>query len=248
MRIKQPAKKIILLISGLALAAGAVAAGSLAFFTDRGSIANTFMVGDVSLDLDEAAVDEEGELVLDDNGEPADRVKSNEYHLLPGKTYVKDPTLTVKAESEEAYLRIMVTVNCMEALDKIFAADKMKDVKLEDIFGGYDPETWLYAGATRDAEADTITYEFRYKEAVEGDREEDIVLPPLFETMTVPEAITMAQLETLEDFEISLEGHGIQTASFKDDEETGLSAEDQAWQSFTEQLGTDKEETGSQAE
>lgn len=67
------------------------------------TVTNTFTVGKVSITLDEAKVTDAG--VVD---ETAGRVKSNEYKLMPGHAYVKDPTIHVDLNSEECYLFVKV--------------------------------------------------------------------------------------------------------------------------------------------
>ena len=61
--------------------------GTLAYLTSQDEVVNTFTVGKVNITLDEAAVNADGTEIAG-----ADRVKENNYHLIPGQTYVKDPT------------------------------------------------------------------------------------------------------------------------------------------------------------
>ena len=72
---------------------------TMAFLTDTDSVKNTFTFGQVGISLDEAKVDTSGVEV-----EGADRVKANEYHLIPGHNYVKDPTIHVDGDSENCLL------------------------------------------------------------------------------------------------------------------------------------------------
>lgn len=219
-------KRSLLVLCSLLLLAAVSAMGTLAYLTDTDHAVNTFTVGQVDITLDEAAVDKNGELILDEEGNPVERVKGNEYHLIPGQTYIKDPTVTVKADSEESYIRMKVTINCLAELDTIFAPE---GADLTAVFGGYDPEIWIYAGEVRDADANTITYEFRYKEVVEGG-EEDVVLEPLFVTFTLPGEITGEELKTIQDLTITVYGHAIQAAGFTE--------EDTAWAAFDKQVAT----------
>lgn len=227
-------KKAILMILCVALAATVSVLGTFAYLTDRDSVVNTFTVGNIAIDLYESAVDKNGQLVLDDDGNPVDPVKGNEYHLIPGQTYIKDPTITVKAGSEEAYIRMLVTVNCLKELDAVFASE---GADLTAIFGGYDPATWIYAGEVRNETDNTIAYEFRYKETVAGGKD-DIQLEALFENFTVPGFITGEELKTVQELTITVTGHAIQTAGFCENPETGETAEDVAWKAFAEQMGT----------
>ena len=70
-----------------------------AFLTSQDQVTNTFTVGNVKIALDEAKVDEYGQATPD-----VPRVQANEYKLIPGRTYTKDPTVHVDANSEDCWL------------------------------------------------------------------------------------------------------------------------------------------------
>ena len=77
--------------------------GTYAYLTSTpGTVSNTFTIGNIEITLDEAKVDEYGALDGDT------RVAENSYKLIPGHTYVKDPTITVKADSEACWLFVKV--------------------------------------------------------------------------------------------------------------------------------------------
>lgn len=65
---------------------------------------NTFTVGKVRITLDEAAVDIYGSEIPTAQA----RVQSNEYRLIPGHAYTKDPILHFLGGSEASYLFIRV--------------------------------------------------------------------------------------------------------------------------------------------
>ena len=101
-------KKKLLTVVGLVLCAVLLVAGSIfgtfAYLTSKtGPVTNTFTVGNVKITLDEAKVDEYGVAVT-----PASRVDANEYKLIPGHTYVKDPTIYVDANSEDCWVFVKV--------------------------------------------------------------------------------------------------------------------------------------------
>ena len=220
-------KKVLLITTSMILVAVISVMGTLAWLTDRDTAINTFTVGKVDILLDEADVDENGEPILDDEGNPVERVKENEYHLLPGQTYVKDPTVTVQAESEPAYIRMILTVHSASTVQAILNKYELGDFSA--LIGGWDEETWLYHGFTEDTEANTISFEFRYKETVGADADA-VVLPALFETLIVPGQVSSEELQDLYNggFKMVIEGHAIQSA--------GLADEDAAWAAFDEQI------------
>ena len=95
-------KNVFLTILCIILVAAVSVLGTLAYLTDADSAVNTFTIGKVDITLDEADVDEYG--VID--GE--DRVQENEYKLIPGRTYVKDPTVRVNPNSESCWLFVKI--------------------------------------------------------------------------------------------------------------------------------------------
>ncbi len=109
--MKNKGKVLALMLSAAALVAASVF-GTMAYLTDEEAVTNTFTVGQVGLKLDEADVNPDGTYVKDKNT----RVQENEYHLLPGYTYIKDPTIHVSEESEECYLFVKVE-NGIEAIE-----------------------------------------------------------------------------------------------------------------------------------
>ncbi len=158
----------------------------------------------------------------------ADRDQKNAYKLIPGKTYTKDPTVTVKAGSEECYVRMVAKMNCYGVLSTI--TQKTGVDLLKEFVGEIDAVWQLQGNGT--VVGDEITYEFRYV----GNPEKvsaatgDVVLPPLFKTITTPGYFTGAHLSSLgQMFKIDVEGHAIQTESFAD--------ANAAWAAFAGQYG-----------
>ena len=76
---------------------------TMAYLTSQDSVNNTFTVGKVEITLDEAQVNDYGVPT-----DPAARVKANTYKLIPGRTYTKDPTVHVAADSENCWLFVKV--------------------------------------------------------------------------------------------------------------------------------------------
>lgn len=207
-------KSLVLALCAILLVVGTVL-GTVAYLQDTASVVNTFTVGNVHLKLDEAVVDEKGEPT-------GGRTETgNAYHLIPGETYTKDPTVTVLKGSEESYVRMMLTLNCASELDAIFAPN---GAVLTEIFKGYDATKWEYVDVTRGND-NTITYEFRYFKTVKPQKDTDLVLDALFDTVTVPNTMTGEQLATIADLKITVEAHAIQAIGFAN--------ADDAWTAFS---------------
>lgn len=255
MKAKTKTKALLMSLCAVLLVAASVL-GTMAYLTDSKDVKNTFTVGNVAIKLDEAKVDENGTQVVDKDGNPVARVTENEYKLLPGHTYTKDPTVTVLAPSVESYVRMKVTFNKASALiamctDPEFAEDGPTGVenayplirmvnfveanaaKWDGIIPDnmVDTEEMLANGKyfAYDAEADTLTYYFYYKETVEAPTADvkDVKLATLFDSIKVPEWATGDQLKALQGFEINVVAEAIQA--------DGFANADAAWAAFAAQ-------------
>ncbi|MBP3541617.1 MAG: hypothetical protein J6K72_07385 [Clostridia bacterium] len=171
-------------------------------------------------------IDENGNLVPE-QGEPIppSRNKGNQYNLVPGKEFLKDPTVTVKDGSEESYVRMVVTITNAAAVKKALGCEA------GDVLGVIVPDLnltdWPLSGIVEDTTADTITYEFRYFETVNG-KDGEKVLPALFETFQVPVDVDNEGLEAFQGMQMKVEGHAIQSAALAD--------EKAAWAAFDGQM------------
>lgn len=222
--MKTRSKALLLTLCAVLLVTASVL-GTMAFLTSTASVKNTFTVGSVKITLDEAKVNGEGKPINADgqvvtNLAAAERVKANSYKLMPGHTYTKDPTVTVKAVSESSYVRMLVTVT----FDKILTDEKLA-TNLDSIFTGYDAANWdRNAKDTKTEEGKTIiTYEYRYKETVSA-ATEDNKLPALFTGIRVPGEWTNDDLAALGGIQINIVAQAIQADGFDNAEK--------AWEKF----------------
>ena len=220
-------KKIISLCLVIALVATAIAGATLAYFTDYTDVAtNTFTVGNVDIELDEAKVNPEtGKAPSHD-----DRVMKNEYKdIYPGLTVDKDPTVTVKKGSEPCYVRMFVKVD-PATLEKAFPKTD-EDFKaywseegyflLEKLVAGWNASEWK---PVNELDMKGGSYEFRYTKIVEENNEKDTVLPDLFKTITFPVELTNDQVAALQNFIVEVYAQAIQSEGFDD--------VDTAWAAF----------------
>lgn len=128
--------KVAIIVLAMVLVCIASIAGTVAYLTSKSAVVtNTFTVGNVTITLDEAPVDENGQATT------GDRVIENEYKLIPGVTYDKDPTVHVAAGSEDCWLFVKVDngIAAIEADTKI--ADQMATIGWTLV----DGETNIYA-------------------------------------------------------------------------------------------------------
>ena len=119
--MKSKKKVFVTVLCAAALVVASVL-GTMAFLTSTDQVTNTFTVGNVAITLDETDVTPMG--VKDTDA----RVQGNEYKLIPGHTYIKDPTVHVDADSEESWLFVKVDngISDLEATGNTTIAEQMK--------------------------------------------------------------------------------------------------------------------------
>lgn len=204
-------KKALLLALCAVLLVAATVMGTMAYLTyTTEAVVNTFTIGKVELDLDEAHVDTKG-VKVDDT-----RVKANTYKLMPGHEYIKDPTVTVKADSEDSYVRMKVEVKNIASLkaaitDPTYYSNGV--FLLEKLVTGWDSTKWQSVGYT-EANGSGI-YEFRYATKVDATTA-DKKLEPLFAAIKVPGTVDKVALAKLAEVTINVTAEAIQADSFAD--------------------------------
>lgn len=218
-------KAILMALCAVLLVAASVM-GTLAYLTSTDTVTNTFTVGKVAIKLDEAKVDANGTPL-----EGAARVQSNDYKLMPGHTYTKDPTVHVKADSEPSYIRMLVTVSDITKLAAAFPVEKYPEFYsgndsgnvflLEKLVGNWDSSVWACNSVSGNV------YEFRYAAGaytVPTTTDEYVALPALFKTITIPGTVDAAALANLDQVKITVVAQAIQADGFDD--------ADEAWTAF----------------
>ncbi|MBQ8258505.1 MAG: hypothetical protein IJY97_02990 [Clostridia bacterium] len=118
--MKTRTKALLLALSAVLLVVSTVFA-TMAYLTSKtGVVKNTFTVGNVTITLDEAKVDEYGVEVT-----PETRVTENTYKLIPGHVYSKDPTIHVATGSEDCWLFVKVVDDIADIQDATTVEDQM---------------------------------------------------------------------------------------------------------------------------
>lgn len=224
-------KRSLILILSIVLALSASTLGTLAYLSDEDSVVNTLTVGNVEIKVDEAAVDVNGERI-----QGAERRDNNTYHLIPGTTYTKDPTLTVIKGSSESYVRMLVTLDKYSEIKAIESLGE-EGFTLEDLVSGIDSTIWkCEANPVVDELTNTITFEYRYHEAVDAsDAENDRMLEALFTSFAIPSEVTNDELQSIDGMEITVRGHAIQAS--------GFTSADAAWAAFDQETSQQEEAT-----
>ena len=154
-------KSLLTMLLALTLVAVVGVGATLAYLSDStGAMVNTFTVGS-GIDITQ---DESDESTPED---PTDRTEEgNDYtDIQPGDVLVKDPTVTIKANSSECYVFMQLT-----------GADALAAQNFT--FDGFDAEKWVKV-----AGEGTLDGVYMYFETVKQ-ADADQVLAPLFTSVT----------------------------------------------------------------
>ncbi len=151
-------KKILVACLCVALAVLTVAGTTLAYLTSKDTVTNTFTVGNVAITLDEKDTDNDSN--VDDNVtvNGVVRDKANAYHLMPGGSYVKDPTVHVANTSENSWIFVKV-VNGISAFEATSGngyktiAEQIKDNGWTELTGVTGVTGVYYKAFTKSADA-----------------------------------------------------------------------------------------------
>ena len=193
-------KKILSLALCAVLLVAATVATTVAYLTDDASVTNTFTVGNVDISLDETNVDQDkvGDMV-------PERDQANDYKLLPGQTYVKDPTIHVSSEDniEDCYLFVKVTDEIVAIQGEIKVADQMLANGWERLSSVSDVWYW-----TADENVAAITEELEV--VTKGTN------VPVFDNFTIASNVDNDMLADYVGKQIIVKAYAIQVAGFED--------------------------------
>lgn len=92
-------KRTLLMVVATMIAISGTTSGTLAWLIDQTpEVINTFTYGDIQISLTET------DTQLDSDHDPT----TNEYRMLPGASIIKDPKVTVQADSEDCWLYVQL--------------------------------------------------------------------------------------------------------------------------------------------
>lgn len=212
---KKSVKKALLLVLCAILLVVASVMGTLAYLTSGDEVTNTFTAGKVKITLDEAKTNEAGEPV--DAGDnvvaltDAPRVDTNDFTLVPGHKYIKDPTIHVEANSEVSYLYVKIENGIYDIESKAAGYKSIQDQMAE--------HGWNILS--------TVPGVFFQKHETKTDSEADYVI---FDGFTIDTSWDNDDLALYDDAEITLEAFAIQA--------DGLSDALTAWNALQAQITT----------
>lgn len=194
---KSTGGKLLALFVVLALLIGGAVGGTLAWLvTKTDPVVNTFTAGNINITLTEPKYNK-------------DNIENYKAKIIPGDKIEKDPTVTVEAGSEDCYVRMFMMVMWDEAADSHFIGQE--SVNWYD----FNLNKWEYGDINLIDETANATkghvIEFRYKDVVPYNADQDQILSPLFTKITVPDDITGERYKSLEGATITVIAQAVQS-------------------------------------
>lgn len=184
-------QKMLIMVAALTLVLGVAIGGTVAYLVaTTAQVQNTFTVGKIEIDLDEAPV-------VDNKETTGDRVKANAYKVIPGDVIDKDPTVTVKSGSEKCYVFVLVTNSVAVNKDGDTGADLATPLNV----ASWTANAAWSPIATKTAADGTVKTLYVYGTADAGTEVDatatEKVLAPVFEEVTISNAVTEKNIETI---------------------------------------------------
>ena len=141
--------------------------------------------------------------------------------------------VTVLGGSDDAYVRMLVTVDSIAELKLAFPKTDYPELYGSDdtfLLQGlvdWENESWPFFGITTDGTK--AIYEFRHNSIVNTLGRGDTALDPLFTEITIPGSVTNKGIDHLKNVTITVYAHAMQAKGFENDEAG-------AWEAFNPNL------------
>lgn len=213
-------KKRILTVALVVALLATCFAGTYAYLKDTDSVKNTFTTGNVYIALDEQKI-----------GSTDRTTETQDYELFPGTIITKDPTITVDANSENAWVAAKVTVSA-QAVGELDLHDLIgiAGTELIDINQVADggllektstaKENWNGLALVHETQ-DCVIYQapgtntwtlYIFMKAAQAPNAEIV----LFDTLTIPTAWDNAEMNVVDTLEINVQAFATQAYGFAD--------------------------------
>ncbi len=192
-------KKVITMITTIALVAVVGVGATLAYFTDSEDVSNVVTMGHVDITLYET--DNSGEeAVITEDGLTFENV-------MPGDVLAKDPSVKVNMGSSDTFIRVKMDV--VPAEDATITEDDLNELAEAVRADVEESGNWYY---------DTQSKYFYYKDIMTADSAPAV----LFDTVTIP--TTWGNNTADQSFTIEVKAEAIQSDNFEPvvDEQTKL--------------------------
>ncbi len=186
-------KNLIIALSLMLIAVISVGATLAYFSAQTNTVTNMFTLGSISATLTEPDWDPDAE-----------------HLLMPGDSYLKDPTINIGATSQPAWVFIKVTITDAAALQAaVSAGNGILDGIAADLADG-----WTLMATYPTVADDVATYVYGFNTTVSANGSTN----PLFTEITLPTSVTgVAPFLSLADgFTITATGYAVQAANVAD--------------------------------
>ena len=201
-------KKKVLVVALIVGLVAILSIGSLAWFTAKDEVTNTFKFAtdehgqvDFSIDLYEHKPDPNDQTKID-SGDLGLKDGATYMKVLPGIAYFKDPTVKNTGDYDQ-WVRVKVTVNHANAWKA--ACTKYSITDLSSIFGGYVEADWTRGEIISDTNGDTLTYEYYLNSKLVPD-----ATKTMFTSVTIPKEFTQEDVVGMENFTVTVKAEAIQ--------------------------------------
>ncbi len=226
--MKKPIMILTIALSAVLLVVASVL-GTMAFLASSTAVSNTFTYGEVGIEMLESLTDEDG---VDKDGVGIRTSDGNSYKLVPNKTYVKDPAITVKAGSVPSYLFVKVKngIETIEAKDDPLhktMAEQMVANGWQAVKSNASGEIlYLYVGMDENGESNAKAGELASGVTAKPVGKKDAAeVYELFNEFTIAESALVADYAGAK---VTLTAFAIQTEGFTATED-GLEGYQRAW-------------------
>lgn len=187
-------KRSLIIALSLVLVAVISVGATLAYFTAQtDTVTNMFTLGNISATISEPKWD-----------------ATASHLLMPGDSYLKDPTITIGATSQPAWVFMKVTVTDAAALQAAVTAVSPDTDLLGGIAANLMPASWT-SMATPSVFGDVKTYIYGYTTTLSASQSTS----PIFTEITLPTSVDGSSTYTdlLTGFTITAQGFAVQAAN-----------------------------------
>lgn len=214
-------KKLLVVFTTLVAVVAIVAISvmaTVAYLTSSSAVSNVFTIGDVGITFTETAVDQNGVAIPE-----APRRDTNSYHLVPGKRYIKDPTINVNATSVPSYAFVIARNDLAAAEETEGDALTMAEQAVANGWRIYTPKSDALTPAT----GKVYIYCGTQNEDAYNEKGVPVVANKSYKMFDYFQLKTNADVSLYSAAKVTLSAYAIQADSFVDD--ASLTALDKAW-------------------
>jgi predicted ribosomally synthesized peptide with SipW-like signal peptide len=191
--------------------------GTIAYLTASSAVSNVFTVGNIQIKMFEHKVNSDG--TLDDSMKEVD---TNSYHLVPGKSYIKDPTIRILSKFQEDKMYLFVKssnqIRTIEEGNVSTASDKKASMRAQTEANGWVQYVksgdgidivWVYGTRQADGTIVPTPVDPTYKQTESSEPSEI----KLFDHFTIDKDANVSLYAAAK---VTLTGFAIQTAGMED--------------------------------